>query len=217
MTKRKALLFDLDGTLWDSAEGVAKSWQLAAKEMGITIHKTAEDIRGYMGWPMDEIRDDVFANVEDPKEREAAMDLCSLRENEILAEEGGVLFDHELETLEELSKNWFLGIVSNCQDGYIDAFLQAHNLKDTFDDFACWQDTKKEKAYNIRMVLERNGFDLDRDEVYYIGDTVKDQEAAEKAGVPFIHAAYGFGRCRNTFVLDAIENLPALLKTIENR
>ena len=46
------------------------------------------------------------------------------------------------------------------------------------------------KADNIALVAERNG--LRRP--LYIGDTQGDYDAASKAGVPFLHAAYGFGR-----------------------
>ena len=68
------------------------------------------------------------------------------------------------------------------------------------------------KADNIALVAERNG--LRRP--LYIGDTQGDYDAASKAGVPFLHAAYGFGRIDRpvpsvaTFgdLPDAIRRLP---------
>ena len=48
-----------------------------------------------------------------------------------------------------------------------------------------------------------------------IGDTVLDYEAACEAGVPFVHAAYGFGQVAQAeWHLDAISALPALLREI---
>ena len=46
------------------------------------------------------------------------------------------------------------------------------------------------KAENIRLVVARNGLQ----HPVYVGDTKGDEEAAHAAGVPFVHAAYGFGR-----------------------
>ena len=42
----------------------------------------------------------------------------------------------------------------------------------------------------IRLILERNGLK----NPVYVGDTQGDYEACKKADVPFIWAAYGFGR-----------------------
>ena len=49
------------------------------------------------------------------------------------------------------------------------------------------------KADNIRLAVSR--FNLKSP--VYIGDTTGDEEAAADAGIPFIHAAYGFGTAQN--------------------
>ena len=41
------------------------------------------------------------------------------------------------------------------------------------------------------MILERNNIA----KAVYIGDTIKDYESANKNGLPFIWAEYGFGEC----------------------
>ena len=107
-----------------------------------------------------------------------------------MAEYGGILFPGEEEVLASLSGRYRLFIVSNCQDGYIEAFFQAHGLGKYFADFENPGRTGLPKADNIALVVERNG--LKRP--LYIGDTQGDFDAAAKAGVPFLHAAYGFGQ-----------------------
>ena len=94
------------------------------------------------------------------------------------------------QTLAALSARCPLFLVSNCQDGYIEAFFQAHGLGRYFTDYENPGRTGLPKADNIALVAERNG--LRRP--LYIGDTQGDYDAASKAGVPFLHAAYGFGR-----------------------
>ena len=103
---------------------------------------------------------------------------------------GGILFDGLEETLEYLSQKYALYIVSNCQKGYIEAFLAYHNLEKYFIDRENAENTGLSKGQNIRLVMERNGLS----NTVYVGDTIGDQWAAKEAGVPFIFAAYGFGK-----------------------
>ena len=46
-----------------------------------------------------------------------------------------------------------------------------------------------EKSENIKLIVERNNID----EAVYVGDIQGDYDSSKKAGVKFIHAAYGFG------------------------
>ena len=57
---KKGIIFDMDGTLWDSAANVAKSWNEAAKKEGYEYNITAEDIMAVMGKPMDELAAIIF-------------------------------------------------------------------------------------------------------------------------------------------------------------
>ena len=67
------------------------------------------------------------------------------------------------------------------------------------------------KGENIRLVMQRNR----ADRAVYIGDTRKDEEAARAAGIPFIHAAYGFGQAENpAAVIHALEELPEAIRDL---
>ena len=72
--------------------------------------------------------------------------------------------------------------------GYIETFLTVHGLEKYFSDTECNGGTGLSKGENIRLVMERNGIER----AVYVGDTLMDMQAADQAGVPFIHAAYGF-------------------------
>ena len=105
-------------------------------------------------------------------------------------------------------------IVSNCQEGYVKAFLTSSGAADLFLDYEEWERTGLTKGENIRLVMERNG----AAEAVYIGDTRKDEEATRKAGIPFIHARYGFGKAeRPDGVIDAFTELPALLERMDHK
>ena len=109
------------------------------------------------------------------------------------------------------AEGYQLAVVSNCQRGYIDAFLASSGAGDLFLDYEEWERTGLTKGENIRLVMERNGYKKG----IYIGDTKKDQEASIQAGIPFIHAAYGFGKSENPDgIINALTELPAALKKL---
>lgn len=178
------IIFDMDGTLWDSAQNVAKSWNLAVGEERFT----EADIKGVMGMTMDRIAEKFFPEKSE-KERGELLGRCCVIENDYLREHGGYIYPDAESTLSALSKSYKLFIVSNCQAGYIEAFLDYYGLWELFSDKLCWGDNNLEKSENIRLIIERNGLS----NAIYVGDTQGDCDSAYKAGAAFAHAAYGFG------------------------
>ena len=111
------------------------------------------------------------------------------------------------ETLQKLSARYPLFIISNCEDGYIQSFLEAHQFGTYFTDFECPGRTGLLKADNIRLMKERHHLTSP----VYVGDTDGDRTAAEAAGVPFVFAAYGFGSAmRYDYKIDSFEQLTEL-------
>ena len=117
------------------------------------------------------------------------MTICGDAERALLPKVGGRLYDGVPATLRQLKAKIPLLIVSNCDQGYIEAFLSYHQLADCFLDYLCYGDTGEEKAANIRTLIQRHQLK----NCVYIGDTELDRRAAAATGIPFIHAAYGFG------------------------
>lgn len=201
------LLFDLDGTLWDSAAPVAESWnEVFQREDPSLPLLTADDIHGVMGLTMKEISEALYPDWRSPR-RQEVFDECCTYEVEYLHSHCGTLYPDLRPVMEALkSSGYSLGIVSNCQSGYIAAFLSSSGTADLFSDYEEWGRTGLAKGENIRLVLARNGFDKG----IYIGDTKKDREASLLAGIPFIHAAYGFGKVENPDgVIHRLSDLPA--------
>ena len=153
--KTESLIFDMDGTLWDSAANVAASWNEELRRNGSDVTFTEQDVN----------------------------------ENEYLSIHGGILYDRLEETLKRLSANHRLFIVSNCQSGYIEAFLKFYGFEKYITDHLCWGDNKLPKSENIRLIMEKNHVA----DGTYMGDTQLDCDSAYAAGARFIHAAYGFG------------------------
>lgn len=200
------LLFDLDGTLWDSSKEVADSWNIVMQRTHPELPVlTPADLSSLMGKTMDEIAGLILLGM-DPAERKALFRECEEFEIAYIAEHGAKLYPGVEETLKKLKEAGFrMGIVSNCQSGYISAFLTSMQMEPYFCDFEEWGNTKLSKSENIRLVMKRNHFD----QAVYIGDTAKDQAASKGARLPFIHAAYGFGTVKDPD--EVIRSFPELL------
>ena len=189
--KIENIIFDVDGTLWDSTKEVAKAWNRAVRELGIECEEITSDIlKREFGKPMNIIADNLFPNA-DKAEKEEALRLCCVYEHEVLeACEQDLTYSGVMETIQILSKTHQICVVSNCQSGYIELFLEKNQLGQYVLDTECYGDTKKSKGENIRLVMERNHLE----NCIYVGDTEGDCKAAKEAGIPFVFAAYGFGK-----------------------
>lgn len=187
----KAIIFDLDGTLWDSSEQVVAAWNMAlAKRPETDLQITVADMTSYMGKTMEAIAELMMPEIDLSTRLDIMNDCCNM-EHEYLHTHSGKLFPKLEETLEKLSESYKLIIVSNCQDGYIQTFFHCNpQLEKFFVDFECPGRTGKGKGENIKLVIERNNID----KAVYVGDTQGDCDASDFAGVPFIHAEYGFGK-----------------------
>ena len=202
---KPGIIFDMDGTLWDSSEGVAKSWtEIVNKEYDKERVITAEDIQGVMGRTMDKIADALFAELS-KEDRMSLLRKCCDYENEYLRIHGGVLYPELEETFKALRDDYDLFIVSNCQAGYIEAFLEHYGFWHYFKDIECYGNNDLPKDENIKKIVERN----ELTKAVYVGDIQGDYDATMKAGLPFIHAAYGFGTiAEETVKIDTFSDLP---------
>ncbi len=184
-----SLIFDLDGTLWDSTAACANAWNTAIKKVKIEREPfTPEDIGKMMGLPIAKIFEKFFPEIAADK-RELAAKECFKEQLDIIRQMGAVLYPGVQRGLLQLSERYQLFIVSNCQQPYLDTFFHYSGLKNLFKDTECHGNTRRPKGENIRLVIERNSLQ----KPVYIGDTAGDQEAAIVAGVPYFHVNYGFG------------------------
>lgn len=185
-----SIIFDVDGTLWDSTDVVADAWnQIMEKETDMTPNLTGTVLKGLFGRLLPDIAAVIFH--EYPKERQLELiEACCAKEHEALLATPAPVYPGLVDALSILSRHYPLYIVSNCQAGYIEVFLEATGLGHYFKGHLCPGDTGMAKAENIMKIREDNNLS----DPVYIGDTIGDFNACQKAGVPFIFAEYGFGQ-----------------------
>ncbi|MEK4512117.1 HAD family hydrolase [Paenibacillus anaericanus] len=188
-----SIIFDLDGTLWDSSDVVVIAWNGVLKRYKeIKKEITKEDLQGIMGLQVKEIGSKLFPYLDEVTQQKILKECCDV-ECHFLSNQGGMLYGKLEEVLKVLSKKYKLFIVSNCQSGYIEAFYKYHKLHRYFIDFENPGRTGLSKGENIKLIIERNNIK----NPVYVGDTEGDQKAARFAGIPFVFAKYGFGEVSN--------------------
>ena len=202
----KNIIFDVDGTLWDSTEVVAQAWNKAIAEVGGTkAVVSAAVLKREFGKTMKVIADNLFPDA-DEATKALLMKKCCDYEHEALEEnEEELLYPAVVSTIKELALRHRLFIVSNCQSGYIELFMKKAGIEAYIEDWECFGDTGKAKGENIRLLMERNKLA----EAVYVGDTQGDYEATQLAEIPFIFARYGFGSV--TVATQGIERFEDLL------
>ena len=187
----ESLIFDIDGTLWDSRALVAKGYNKQLEAEGLTrFHVDAEVLKTVFGKTMTEIADILFGEL--PQEqRYPLLERCMEQEAKILhSDPCHIGYPKVRETLEELAKHHRLFIVSNSQSGYPQLCMGKMGLEHLISGHLCFGDTGTCKGDTIKKLMA----DHNIISACYIGDTAGDMEAADHAGIPFVYCTFGFGK-----------------------
>lgn len=208
--KTDGIIFDLDGTLWSAIDTIIGAWNdIIASRENLRPPLTLHELSGYMGTQLPEIAAKMFPQLSRAQQAELIAECCDL-EHERLEQHGGTLYPNLVQTLDALKKAEIpLFIVSNCEAGYIECFLEANNLAEYFIDFQWAGNLGRTKGENNLAVIERNGLK----NAIYVGDTQSDAQSAKDAGIPFVFASYGFGQVHEFSA--KIDSLPELLQILE--
>lgn len=189
----KYILFDLDGTISDSSEGIYKSFQYALEQLGKEV-LTEEELRPFIGPPL--------ANT--------FMDSLGLSAEE--AEKGVAIFrerygakgkfeNHMYDGVTELvytllQKGHLLGIATSKPEKYAREILEYFGLATYFPIIvgASMDDTFSGKQEIMELAIRQGKTrNPEVDEIYMIGDRFYDMEASKALGVTAIGVTYGFG------------------------
>ena len=120
--------------MWTVRCGIRqRSWQVhwnqAIIEEGITdVHLTGEILKGLFGKTMDVIARNILPEATE-EQRERILERCCRYEHEALAaSEEDITYPQVIEVIRTLAERYPLFIVSNCQSGYIELFLEKTGL-----------------------------------------------------------------------------------------
>ena len=187
-----AVLFDLDGTLTDSGEGIRRSVAYALEKMGRPPLSEAE-LNSFIGPPLkDAFRDYAGMTAEEAEEaigfyRERYVD-TGLYENEV--------YPGIKACLDRLREDgMILGVASSKPEPMVKAVLAHFGLDAYFSVMtgSLMDGSRASKQEVIETALRELGLDEHRQSVVYIGDRKYDAAGARACGLACIGALWGYG------------------------
>lgn len=187
----EAIIFDMDGTLWNALNSYAHIWNVCMAESGLGGHVCADGLLRYMGYSIDEIFKQGIISTPEGFDKEKFLRRLEEIEDSMMPTLGGKLYSGVFNGLEELNKHFVLMLQSNCSKKGLVNFMNFTHTSHLFKDYLSWGMRPKPKCENIKLLMQRNGIR----QAVYVGDTQSDCDQAHAAGVPFVHMTYGFGKC----------------------
>jgi phosphoglycolate phosphatase len=214
----KAILFDLDGTLIDSAEGITKSARYALDHFGIEEPDERQLYR-FIGPPILDSLQNLYGFSEEKAKEGVAV--YRERYNRIGLYECSLYPGVEacIRTLRE--QGYRIGMASSKPEESCRKILDHFGILPLFDDVvgATFDGRINSKEQVLNEVFRRWD-DLAREELCLIGDTIFDVRGANAVGIPCIAVTFGFGNLEEmkeagiVGVCDSMESLPSVLRKI---
>lgn len=209
--KKKAIIFDLDGTLWEVIDSTYESANKVANKYHLK-EVSKETVCSVFGKNKVDSAREYFPFLELDQSIKLMEEIAILNINHLKEYGGNVYFGLE-EVLYELKKKYQLFIVSNtAQVEYILSFLESSNLGIYFTDYIAASALNISKIEAIQKII----IDYHIQNAIYVGDTIQDMDASRTAEIPFVHARYGFGGALKTeYYIDNIKELPSVIDRID--
>ncbi|MEE2746375.1 MAG: HAD family hydrolase [Pseudomonadota bacterium] len=186
MTKKKLVLFDLDGVLIDSKSNMRRSWECVVEEFGLAI--PFEEYFSNIGRPFGEILAIIGVT-------ERQIDI-ERRYHELASEAVALItiFSGAQDLLDFLEDNQILiGIVTSKQKERTQKILELFNNK--FSVIRTPDGVCRGKPAPDHLLMAAAIENVDPSEILFVGDMAVDSMAASRAGVDYVHASWGYGAC----------------------
>lgn len=185
-----AMIFDMDGTLWDAVETYTLAWNRYFEKHQMDQRLKKSDLDALMGLEEATFLEKVLPEYSAEKRALGYQEVVEIQ-YDLIDAIGGKIYEGVLDYLPALSKKYSLFIVSNCPEYTIEHFIKYAKIEKYIRDSVSHGQNYKPKHENIRSLIDT--YDLKAP--VYIGDTHSDMEQSKKAKLPFIFMDYGFGQC----------------------
>src|SRR5690606_624067 len=186
-----AIIFDMDGTLWDGVACYTQGFNDFFQNKNIEKQLTKHDLYKFTGIEEDKFLELILPEFPYKERKTMYKDIVNLQYENIKTK-GGKLYPYVKEGLEKLSRQYKLFIVSNCAEFTIKYFMEWAGLKQYITDSMAHAANFKPKNKNIRYLMEKHSLK----NPVYVGDTASDGEQSELADISFAFVNYGFGEAK---------------------
>lgn len=206
----KAVFWDFDGTFADTARGIFKSIDYAAKKMGLVVPDEKAH-RFFIGPPLSESFQHIFGLSE-----EESLEAVK-KYREFYVQGGMFLLDFYpgiRDFIDELRKaNVKIAICSNKPKRFVNAIIEHFNLNDKIDLVSCPEHDSQHMMKYQMIDNALTHFGIDKSEALMVGDRYLDMQGAVQSGVDGCGAAYGYGTVDELlesgakYIADSVEDI----------
>jgi len=206
----KNVVFDLDGTLWQTQLSYIYAYQRLCEKYNKTPLNSFNEVLKYMGVKVDVLLKELFPEVTD--QRLIIKEALTFSIEYIIKNPEGTCFEGVYNVLETLSKEYNIYIISNCLKEYVETFLEISKTKEFVKDFYTIE--LGEKKEHLKKIT--NSY---QDKTVFIGDDIEDyNQIINHKCIFFIYAKYGYKECNEyDYYINNLHDLFNVLKTINNK
>ncbi|HHX72128.1 MAG TPA: HAD family hydrolase [Clostridiales bacterium] len=187
MTKQNYnLIFDMDGTLVDSAFVSVEACQEMARRWGLPV-RTADEISGLVGYADEDFYSRLYPQFSKEERLEFAAQVENMENEAIIGMGSKLLYSGVVDLLQELErKGYYLAIASTRTKGHVDAALHESGIVKYFSQIRCGAPDKQDM---VRELMQQGP----KGQWLILGDRHKDLEAGRANGIVTVAARYGCG------------------------
>ena len=189
MKKEACIIFDMDGTLVDSSFAMTQSVNYVRAKLGLApIHK--EELEYYINQP-DQNLPRIFYNTQeyDPNHRSLFREHYMATSTQSIA-----LYPDVKEMLAFMKERAILCVATNASDYFARHMLEHLNIVHYFQGIVGANNVPEPKPNPQMLELLMDNAGVMKERSMLVGDSIKDEQAAENADIPFIFADWGYGK-----------------------
>jgi phosphoglycolate phosphatase len=203
------LIFDMDGTIFESHKATFKVLKKAFADMGIDSPLSEQAVKDRMGEPAEQFFGALLGPVHFPRWQEI------MEKYDAKIPQFGSAFPGVPETLDALkSRGYKLALCSNCARDYFEAVLLKTQTRSYFDFAECYGDDQLIKSQLVKKVMREKFPGL---KAAVIGDRIHDIDAARDNGALAVGVLYGYGKTEPQQADITIEKFAKLLEIFPSR
>ena len=220
--EKKLIIFDVDGTIWDSEKDVFLSFNHTLKE-NTNMEITKEQFQELAGLHLGEMFRKVLPEEEKEKAEEYEKKYKKYYIDEGHYVDATTLFENVKETIENFKSQGFqMAVASSKPKRILDEMVEHFGLNEFELVLGTEESNFKHKPDPEILNYIMNELNIPKEETVIVGDSKTDIVAGKNAGIDTIAVTYGYDKPENlrnlnpTYIVDDFKSLEKVIKYKNN-